>query len=120
MDSKKVKDVRDWSIPSKSIDEHKKHLRKVFETLRNNQLYVKEEKYSYGLQEVSFLGHWIGGGRIWMDNKKVVVVHDWSIPSKVRELRSFLGLANYYRRFIKGFSAIIAAPLTDLFKKDQK
>ncbi|KAG9450478.1 hypothetical protein H6P81_010443 [Aristolochia fimbriata] len=101
------------------MQEHVQHLQQVFEVLRENSLYVKKEKCSFGLTEVSFLGHWIGGGKLWMDKAKIQAIADWIEPTKVADLRSFLGLVNYYRRFIKSFSAK-AAPLTDLLKKNEK
>lgn len=61
-----------------------------------------------------FLGHRVGGGMIRMDEQKVCAIRDWAVPTKVTELRSFLGLVNYYRRFIAGYSKR-AAPLTDGF-----
>ncbi|KAG9459075.1 hypothetical protein H6P81_003583 [Aristolochia fimbriata] len=93
--------------------------KQVFEVLRENSLYVKKEMCSFGLMEVSFLGHWIEGGKLWMDKEKIQAIADWIEPTKVADLRSFLGLVNYYRRFIKSFSAK-AAPLTDLLKKKEK
>lgn len=95
------------------------HLRTVFRVLRENTLYVKKEKCSFAQSEVSFLGHWIGGGKLRMDKEKVRAIAEWEEPTKVAELRSFLGLVNYYRRFIKGYSGR-AAPLTDLLKKDRE
>ena len=65
-----------------------------------------------------FLGHKIGEGQIQMDERNVQAVNDWLAPTKVTELRSFLGLAKYYWRFIKGHSKIVS-PLTDLLKKDR-
>lgn len=109
----------DIVIYSESLDDHLDHLRQVFSRLREHQLYVKKEKCEFCRQEVMFLGHWISKGRIRMDEGKVKAIIDWSAPSKVPELRSFLGLANYYRRFIKGYSKKVS-PLTDLLKKSQK
>ncbi|XP_015946584.1 uncharacterized protein LOC107471601 [Arachis duranensis] len=85
--------------------------------LRENNLYVKKEKCSFARDEVHFLGHIIKDGTLCMDQGKVKAIKEWEPPNKVSELRSFLGLANYYRRFIKGYSAK-AAPLTDLLKKN--
>ncbi|PKI61780.1 hypothetical protein CRG98_017830 [Punica granatum] len=81
-----------------------------------NSLYVKREKCAFTKREVPFLGHIVGGGRVRMDPSKVASIMEWKSPTKVTELRSFLGLANYYRRFIKGYSSI-TVPLTDLLKK---
>ncbi|EOY32086.1 Uncharacterized protein TCM_039559 [Theobroma cacao] len=91
----------------------------VFEVLRQHELYVKKEKCYFGLHEVPFLGHIIKDGKILMDPSKVSAIQEWESPTKVKELRSFLGLANNYRRFIGGYSAI-AAPLTDMLKKKYK
>ena len=68
---------------------------------------------------MKFLGHWVSQGQIRMDEKKVEAILDWPAPTKVADLRSFLGLANYYRKFIKSYSKKVN-PLTDLLKKDQK
>ncbi|CAL1372707.1 unnamed protein product [Linum trigynum] len=108
----------DIVVYSKTLDEHAEHLRQVFQVLRDNELYVKREKCTFAATEVPFLGHVIGGGKLKMDGAKVQAIQEWEPPTKVPELRSFLGLANYYRRFIKGYSNI-AAPLTDLLKKNK-
>ncbi|KAI3462633.1 hypothetical protein Pfo_019296 [Paulownia fortunei] len=106
----------DIVIYSNSLEEHTNHLRIVFQVLRENELYVKKEKCSFAKEEVPFLGHIIGHGQLQMDGAKIRAIVEWEAPTKVTELRSFLGLVNYYRRFIQGYSAW-AAPLTDLLKK---
>ncbi|KAE8689004.1 Detected protein of unknown function [Hibiscus syriacus] len=108
----------DIVIYSKTLDEHIQHLRQVFQVLRENELYVKEEKCSFAQKKVPFLGHIIGGGTIQMDKNKIRVIENWEPPTKVTELRSFLGLANYYRRFVKDYSRI-TTPLTELLKKEK-
>nr|CAN73718.1 hypothetical protein VITISV_010227 [Vitis vinifera] len=108
----------DIVIYSNTLKEHEEHLRKVFKILRQNELYVKKEKCSFAKEEVSFLGHHIKDGKLMMDNSKVKAIQEWDPPTKVPQLRSFLGLVNYYWRFIKGYSAR-AAPLTNLFKKNK-
>ncbi|GMI83616.1 hypothetical protein HRI_002030900 [Hibiscus trionum] len=108
----------DIVIYSKTFHEHLMHLRKVLQVLRENELYIKREKCSFAQQEVPFLGHIIGGGKIRMDPSKVRAIDDWEPPTKVTELRSFLGLANYYRKFVQGYSAV-ATPLTELLKNDK-
>nr|CAN67535.1 hypothetical protein VITISV_032523 [Vitis vinifera] len=108
----------DIVIYSNTLKEHEEHLRKVFKILRQNELYVKKEKCSFAKEEVSFLGHRIKDGKLMMDDSKVKAIQEWDPPTKVPQLRSFLGLVNYYRRFIKGYSAR-AAPLTDLLKKNK-
>ncbi|KAE8671820.1 hypothetical protein F3Y22_tig00111917pilonHSYRG00118 [Hibiscus syriacus] len=77
------------------------------------------DKCSFAQTEVPFLCHIVGGGKIWMDRDKIRAIEEWKVPTKVIELRSFLGLANYYRRFVKGYSKI-AAPLIELLKKDMR
>ncbi|XP_057733997.1 uncharacterized protein LOC130949239 [Arachis stenosperma] len=107
----------DIIVYSNTLEEHVEHLLIVFKILRENNLYVKKEKCSFARDEVHFLGHIIKDGTFCMDQEKVKAIKKWEPPNKVFELRSFLGLANYYRRFIKGYSAK-AAPLTDLLKKN--
>ena len=80
---------------------------------------MKKEKCEFFQQEIKFLGHKVSSGRIRMDEKKIQAIVEWQAPAKVLKLRSFLGLANYYRRFIKGYSKMVS-PLTDLLKKDKK
>ncbi|RVW30894.1 Transposon Tf2-12 polyprotein [Vitis vinifera] len=109
----------DIVVYSKTLTEHEKHLRLVFKRLRENRLYVKPEKCEFAQEEITFLGHKISAGLIRMDKGKVQAIMEWSVPTKVTELRSFLGLANYYRRFIKGYSKMVS-PLTDLLKKDNQ
>ncbi|KAH0743133.1 hypothetical protein KY290_031126 [Solanum tuberosum] len=106
-------------VYSHSIEEHVEHLCKVLKVLRENDLCVKREKGSFAQPSVQFLGHTISHGEIRMDSDKVEAIRDWEAPTKVPKLWSFLGLANYYRRFIFDYSAI-AAPLTDLLKKGRE
>ena len=106
----------DIVIYSSSLEDHLEHLKLVFERLRQHQLYVKREKCSFAQESIKFLGHIIERGGIRMDMDKVRAIQEWEAPSKVTELRSFLGLANYYRRFVEGYSRR-AAPLTELLKK---
>eukprot|EP00257_Ricinus_communis_P017580 XP_015576051.1 uncharacterized protein K02A2.6-like [Ricinus communis] len=108
----------DIVVYSKTLKEHIQHLRQVFHILKENELYVKKEKCEFAKPEVMFLGHIVGGGKLRMDKAKVQAIEDWEPPRKVTELRSFLGLVNYYRRFIMGYSSI-ASPLTDLLKKNK-
>ena len=91
----------------------------MLETLRKEQLYAKLSKCEFWLTEVSFLGHIVSKEGIRVDPKKIEVVVEWKPPRNVTEVRSFLGLAGYYRRFVKGFS-MIAAPITRLLQKNVK
>jgi hypothetical protein len=87
--------------------------------LREHQLYVKFSKCDFWLEKVSFLGHIITDGGISVDPAKVEDVLKWERSRTVKEIRSFLGLAGYYRRFIEGFSKIVK-PLTTLLEKDRE
>ncbi|XP_038991121.1 uncharacterized protein LOC120114215 [Hibiscus syriacus] len=108
----------DIVVYSKTLEEHVEHLRRVFQVLRENELYVKEEKCSFAQKEVSFLGHVVRGGKLQMEKDKIRAIDEWKPPTKVTELQAFLGLANYYQRFVKGYSKI-ATPLTELLKKNK-
>ena len=101
------------------MEEHEEHLRIVFKILREKKLYAKFKKCEFWLDQVVFLGHVISEAGIFVDPSKVEAVVDWARPTNVSEVRSFLGLASYYRRFVEGFSRI-AAPLTQLTRKNAK
>ena len=111
--------IDDILVYLKNEEEHKEHLRLVLGKLREHQLYTKFSKCEFWLKEVGFLGHVISGEGIAVDPTKVVTVTNWESPALVGEIRSFLGLAGYYQRFIKNFSKI-AKPMTELLKKDTK
>ncbi len=108
--------IDDILIYSGSLEEHVEHLWKVFQRLRENKLYAKLEKCEFGVMEVDFLGHRITQEGLKMDDHKVKAILDWELPKLVSSLRSFLGLASYYCKFIKNFVKI-TAPLTNLLKK---
>jgi hypothetical protein len=110
--------IDDILIFSKTKEEHEKHLRMVLEKLRSNQLYAKFSKCEFWLTEVAFLGHVIFAGGISVDPSKVKDVLNWMPPTNASEIRSFLGLAGYYRRFTKDFSKI-AKPMTRLLEKNK-
>jgi hypothetical protein len=107
----------DILIYSASWSEHLRHVKAVLETLRSNQLFVKQSKCSFGATSVAYLGHVISADGVAMDNSKVEAVSSWPVPQSTRGLRGFLGLAGYYIKFIKDFGSI-AAPLTTLLKKE--
>nr|KYP37706.1 Retrovirus-related Pol polyprotein from transposon 17.6 [Cajanus cajan] len=105
-------------VYSKTREEHVEHFRIVLQTLKEKQLYAKLPKCEFWLNSVSFLGHVISEGGIVVDPSKVEAVLEWKTPKLVFEIRSFLGLVGYYRRFIEGFSKL-ALPLTKLTRKNQ-
>jgi hypothetical protein len=103
-------------IFSKNEEDHDEHLRVVLQKLRENQLYAKLNKCEFWLKEVSFLGHIISEGGISMDPSKVKDVLSWKTPQNILDIRSFLRLVGYYRRFIEGFSKI-SKPMMELLAK---
>jgi len=110
--------IDDILVYSKSEEEHAEHLRVVLLVLKEKRLFAKLSKCEFWLREVSFLGHVISKGGITMDSSKVDAVMQWESPKSVFEVRSFLGLAAYYQRFIEGFSKL-ALPLMQLTRKGQ-
>jgi hypothetical protein len=106
----------DILIFSRTREEHQRHVRLVLERLRANGLFAKPEKCSFHQDEVEYLGYIVSPAGVKMDPKKVSAVLDWPEPSSVHDLQVFLGFANFYRRFVQGYSHIIA-PLTRLLKK---
>ncbi|GJU00491.1 reverse transcriptase domain-containing protein [Tanacetum coccineum] len=111
--------IGDILIYSKSKEEHEVHLRLVLELSRKEKLYAKFSKCELSLQEVHFLSHVVNHNGIHMDLSKIEAVKNWKAPTTPSEIRSFLGLAGYYRYFIVNFSKI-AKPLTSLTQKNQK
>jgi hypothetical protein len=108
--------IDDILIYSKSETEHARHLRIVLQRLRDHKLYAKFSKCEFWLDSVKFLGHTVSKEDIFVDPSKVQEVMDWKPPKTVHQIRSFLGLAGYYRRFIPNFSRI-AKSMTELLKK---
>ncbi|XP_073121931.1 uncharacterized protein [Henckelia pumila] len=111
--------IEDILIYSKDREEHSQHLRTVLEVLRERKLFAKFDKCEFWLERVEFLGHVISERGVEVDPSKVQAVKEWSVPRNASEIRSFLGLAGYYRKFIKGFSSI-TVPLTALTKKNAR
>ncbi|ERF69956.1 hypothetical protein EPUS_08767 [Endocarpon pusillum Z07020] len=108
----------DILIYSKTEEEHKSHVKQVLRALKKAHLLVKLEKCEFHKKKVKFLGYILTTSGIQMDESKVKAVQDWPQPKNVKEIQSFLGFANFYRRFIEGYSKI-TAPLTSMTKKDQ-
>ncbi|XP_021773659.1 uncharacterized protein LOC110737634 [Chenopodium quinoa] len=111
--------IDDILVYSRNEEEHAQHLRTILETLRSNKLYAKFSKCEFWLEKVAFLGHYISKEGVSVDPAKIKAVSEWPTPKNVTDVRSFLGLAGYYRRFVKDFSRI-AGPMTALMKKQTK
>ena len=111
--------IDDILIYSGSKEDHEEHLRVVLQILRENQLYAKFSKCQFWLDSVAFLGHVISVEGVYVDPQKIEAIVNWQPPTNVTEIRSFLGLAGYYRKFVEGFSKL-AAPLTKLTRKEEK
>ena len=110
--------IDDILIYSGSGEEHAEHLRIVLQTLREHRLYAKLSKCQFWLDSVAFLGHMVFAEGVSVDLQKVEAILNWKPPASVIEIRSFLGLAGYYRKFVEGFLKI-AAPLTRLTRKEE-
>jgi hypothetical protein len=117
MDDFVIAYLDDILIYSPDEETHLIHLRQVLSRLREHQLYAKQSKCDFFKLEVPFLGHVINGSGVTVDPKKVQAIKDWPPLTKVKDVQAFLGLVNYYRRFIPDL-AKIAAPLTELLKKE--
>jgi hypothetical protein len=100
-----------------SSDEHMEHIRLVFEALRKDQYYCRLDKCHFLLPEVNYLGHIVGASGLKPDPTKLSVVRDWPTPTNLNELRSFLGLVSYFRRFVQGH-AMLVQPMQSLLHKD--
>jgi hypothetical protein len=107
----------DILIFTNTLEEHWKIVREVLKRLRNHNLYLQPEKCEFEKTEVEYLGLIISKGRVAMDPAKIRAVKEWEQPKNLRNVCAFIGFANFYQRFIKGF-AQMARPLHDLTKKD--
>lgn len=107
----------DILIYSASLEDHLKQLKLVFERLQSHSLKVKLSKCSFGVEQVEYLGHIISAKGVVVDPAKIECIKTWGKPSTLKGLRGFLGLAGYYRKYVKDFGTI-AKPLNDMLKKD--
>ncbi|KAJ1686917.1 hypothetical protein LUZ63_018307 [Rhynchospora breviuscula] len=107
----------DILIYSKTMEDHIKHVQLTLEVLKKNELFAKMSKCEFGSEQLEYLGHIISAQGVATDLKKVEVMKNWPQPKNVKQLRSFLGLTGYYRRFIKGYGTI-TKPLSNQLKKN--
>ncbi|KAL9830776.1 putative nucleotidyltransferase, Ribonuclease H [Arabidopsis thaliana] len=107
----------DILIYSKDMETHLEHLKKVLDIMKKHQFYANVKKCSFGNSEISYLGHIISGNGVASDPEKIKAMVKWPQPKNVTELRGFLGLTGYYRKFVRNYGQI-AKPLTDLLKKE--
>lgn len=104
-------------VYSKNMEKHLKHLEEVFQFLANQQLFAKFSECFFGQQQIEYLGHIISAAGVAADPSKVEAMVNWPIPHTIKDLRSFLGLTGYYRKFISNYD-VICRPLINLLKKD--
>ncbi|GBG78046.1 hypothetical protein CBR_g25982 [Chara braunii] len=107
----------DILVFSKTLHEHQGHLRQVLEKLREANFKINAKKCDWAKTQVLYLGHVLDGGGVKPEDYKIAAIRDWPTPRTLTELRSFLGLANYYRKFVRNFSTIVA-PLRRLLRKE--
>jgi hypothetical protein len=106
----------DILVYSPSLTEHIEHLTEVLKLLRSAHLFIKFSKCSFACDSLEYLGHIISATGVATDPRKTQAMLDWPLPATVTELRGFLGLTGYYRKFVRHY-AVIAKPLTNLLKK---
>ncbi|KAG7567925.1 Zinc finger CCHC-type superfamily [Arabidopsis thaliana x Arabidopsis arenosa] len=111
--------IDDILVYSKDWESHQDHLRAVLERLRKHELFAKLSKCSFWQRSIGFLGHIVSDKGVSVDPEKIKSIKDWPRPKNATEIRSFLGLAGYYRRFVKGFASM-SQPMTRLTGKDTK
>ncbi|KAJ0440472.1 putative nucleotidyltransferase, Ribonuclease H [Helianthus annuus] len=107
----------DILIYSPSLEQHQSHLEQALKLLHDNRFFAKLSKCCFGQEQVVFLGHLINAKGVSMEEEKIAAIKTWPVPSTVKEVRGFLGLTGYYRRFVRNYG-LIARPLTALTKKD--
>ncbi|XP_068636054.1 uncharacterized mitochondrial protein AtMg00860-like [Aristolochia californica] len=110
-------DNNHFTVPSKNWEDHIQHLHQVFDLMRSHHLFFNQSKCSLGTSEVAYLGHVISASGVKVDSSKIQAVVDWPTPHSVTALRGFLGLAGYYRKFIRVYGQIMA-PLNRLLTRN--
>ena len=107
----------DILVYSPTLEMHVQHLRLLLQVLRQHTLYAKQSKCVFGADKVEYLGHVITREGVATDSSKIEAMRNWPVPENIKQLRGFLGLTGYYRRFVKSY-AVISHPLTQLLKKN--
>lgn len=102
-------------VYSKTVEEHREYLRRLFDTLRKNKLYVRRSKCNIGVPEVAFLGYKVSEDGLYMQKRIMDAILDWPTPTSVNDVGQFIGLANFYRRYIKEYSKLLQA-ISDLLR----
>lgn len=110
--------IDDILIYSNTLEEHQKHLEEVFQLLAKHQLKVKQSKCAFAQQKLKYLGHIISVDGVATDPKSIEAVRNWPTPANAQDVRKFLGLAGYYRKFVQNFG-LISRVLNDLLKKNE-
>ena len=106
----------DILIYSNTLEDHVQHLSQVFQIIKQHHFLIKKSKCSFAQRDIEYLGHVISGKGVATEPSKIVVVQQWPTPSNIKQLRGFLGITGYYRKFIKNYS-MLSRPLTLLLKK---
>jgi len=119
LDSFVVVYLEDIVVYSDNMEYHKKHLALVFEALKKSRLYLKKSKCMFAQTEIPFLGHIMGQGHIRMEPSRVKAIEAWAESKNVHDMRVFLGMTNYQRKFVEGYYKVTLS-LTDLLKKDKQ
>jgi len=107
----------DMLVYNPSLEQHLCHLRTTFQILMSNQLFVKKSKCTFTEGKVEYLGHIITGEGVTTDLKKITAMVEWPIPKTIKELKGFLGLTCYYRKFIRNYG-VINKSLTELLRQN--
>ena len=110
--------IDNFMIPAKTIEELEEWMIWFLKIAEKHNLYFKRSKYDFNMEEIPILGVVVGWGQVQMENDKFKAVKEWSTPTKIKEVESFLGFANFYRGFIKNFSHM-AKPLNKLKRKKE-
>jgi hypothetical protein len=106
----------DLLIYSKTWEEHLRHLEEILSIMEDQSLYAKESKCEFGMTKIMYLGHVVSAQGVQVHREKIQAILDWPPPKNISHLHGFFGICSYYRRFVKGFSQLVA-PLTYLTKK---